>query len=122
MHWNQEIDLFDCRTQSWFIEATTCSKDVVILFDNSGSMTGMWNTLARATVYKLLDTFSNNDFINILSFSDDTALLVPCFEGLVQATPENIEILKKYLNELEPDGYANLEIAMTEAFKILNGV
>lgn len=82
----------------------------------------MWNTLARATVSKLLDTFSNNDFINILSYSDNTAPVVPCFDSLVQATPENIEVFKNYLERLEPDGYVNLGIAMTEAFKILNAV
>ena len=38
-------DEYDCRLRNWFIEATTCSKDMVILMDISGSMTGFGKTI-----------------------------------------------------------------------------
>ncbi|XP_037968616.2 voltage-dependent calcium channel subunit alpha-2/delta-3 isoform X1 [Plutella xylostella] len=128
MPWNmRETDTYDCRVKSWYIEAATCSKDVIILFDVSGSMTGFKNYVARRTLRSLLDTLSNNDYVNVYSFKKETKEVVACFVDLVQATPENLESIK---NTLEPDeetgvhkdkleGYANLTIAYITAFKKL---
>lgn len=83
----------------------------------------MWRHIAKFTISKILDTFSNNDFINIYRYNDTTEPIEPCFNNtLVQATLENIEILKSRLLETESYGYANLGLAMTQAFKILNEV
>lgn len=73
------VDVYDCRKRSWYIETATCSKDIVILLDNSGSMTGFRNYIAQLTVKSVLDTFSNNDFINIYNYSESVRELVPCF-------------------------------------------
>lgn len=119
--WNRNTtDQFDCRKRSWFIETATCSKDVVILLDNSGSMLGYRSYVAQLTIKFLLDTFSNNDFITVLNYSDTTVPLVKCFnDSLVQATPENIEVFNDAVDKLVPEGLANITVALTHAFKIL---
>lgn len=84
MIWSQEpIDLFDCRTRPWFIEAASSPKDIVILVDRSGSMTGMRREVARHVVNNILDTLGNNDYVNILTFSNTTEPLVDCFDNLL---------------------------------------
>ena len=93
---------------------------MVILLDNSGSMTGYRNYIAQLTIRSLLDTFSNNDFVNIFNYSDTVRELVPCFKDmLVQATPENIEVFNAATANLAPEGYANVTLALEKAFVLL---
>ena len=61
-----ELDLFDCRVQNWYIRATSSPRDVVILIDASGSMTGLKKSIAIQTVETILDTLSDDDFVQIL--------------------------------------------------------
>lgn len=131
MPWNfQRTDTYDCRVKSWYIEAATCSKDMIILFDVSGSMTGFKNYVARRTLQSILDTLSNNDYVNVYTFKNETHVVVECFVGLVQATPENLKTLldtltptdkgKKHKVPLE--GNANLTEAYMKAFTTLREV
>lgn len=128
MPWNrQDTDTYDCRVQSWYIEAATCSKDMIILFDVSGSMTGFKNYVARRTLQSILDTLSNNDYVNVYTFKNVTNNVVACFVDLVQATRENLDTImdivtptdngKKHKVPLE--GPANLTEAYIKAFKTL---
>lgn len=92
----------------------------MILLDNSGSMTGYRNYIAQLTIKSLLDTFSNNDFVNIFNYSKTSQELVPCFaDMLVQATPENIRVFNEAVKELKPDGFANVSYALERAFELL---
>ncbi|XP_018059590.1 PREDICTED: voltage-dependent calcium channel subunit alpha-2/delta-4-like isoform X2 [Atta colombica] len=113
-------DQYDCRVRSWFIEAATCSKDMVILMDVSGSMTGFGKTIAKTTVNSILDTLSNNDFVTLLKYSNETTEFVPCFKDmLIQATPENLDTFKKSMDKIDTDNVANLTEAFTKAFSLL---
>ncbi|XP_069675652.1 voltage-dependent calcium channel subunit alpha-2/delta-3-like isoform X2 [Periplaneta americana] len=120
MKWRGDPDLFDCRNRYWYIQAATCTKDLVILMDNSGSMTGYRNTIARLTVSNILDTLNNNDFVNVFNYSEKTDEAVPCFKDmLVQATLENVNTLKDAVENIKPEGYANLTYAFNKAFQLL---
>lgn len=68
----------------------------------------------------ILDTLSNNDFVTLLKYSNETTELVPCFKDmLIQATPENLDTFKKSMNKPKPEGVANLTAAFTKAFSLL---
>ena len=49
-----------------YIRAAACPKDVVILLDVSGSMKGLRIEIAKATVEKILDTLTDDDFFNVI--------------------------------------------------------
>lgn len=121
MNWYMEpVDLFDCRTRSWYIEAATSPKDILILIDTSGSMTGIRREIARHVVNNILDTLGNNDFVNIITFSNVTKEVVPCFnDTLVQANLANVRELKRAILNLDTEKIANFSLALTTAFELL---
>lgn len=80
-HNNRHV--YDFRSSSWYVGAATSPKDIVILLDGSGSMTGKRSELAASIVKSILDTLSNDDFVNVFKFSDATEELVPCFKDMI---------------------------------------
>ncbi|XP_046416365.1 voltage-dependent calcium channel subunit alpha-2/delta-3 isoform X2 [Neodiprion fabricii] len=119
--WNMEpVDLFDCRTRNWYIEAAASPKDILILVDNSGSMTGIRKEIARHVVNSILDTLGNNDFVNVIKFSNETHEVVACFNNtLVQANLANIRELKTAMECVDTDKIANFSIVLRQAFELL---
>jgi hypothetical protein len=91
-------DFFDCRLQSWYIMAAASSKDVIILLDVSGSMTGLRLEIGKKLVEFLLDTFTDNDFFNVLTFSNSVNFLIEeegYMDNFIQASKAN----KKHITE-----------------------
>ncbi|XP_054862492.1 voltage-dependent calcium channel subunit alpha-2/delta-4 isoform X3 [Amphiprion ocellaris] len=112
---------FDCRNRNWYIQAATSPKDVIIVVDVSGSMKGLRLTIAKHTINTILDTLGENDFVNIIAYSDYVRYVEPCFKGtLVQADLDNREHFKLLVEELHVKGEGKVKNAMMESFKILN--
>ncbi|XP_022257507.1 voltage-dependent calcium channel subunit alpha-2/delta-3-like [Limulus polyphemus] len=113
-------DLYDCRIRHWYIKAAASPKDLVILLDTSGSMTGLRKDIARGVVYTILDTLEDNDFVNVLKFSETVEPVVPCFNGtLVQANKQNIREFHEHLEDLDTRDIANFSQALISAFELL---
>ncbi|KAJ2948102.1 hypothetical protein O0L34_g9898 [Tuta absoluta] len=121
MKWKADpVDIFDCRTRAWYMEAAASPKDVVILVDRSGSMTGQRRDIAKHVVTTILDTLGTNDFVNVMTFADTVEELVPCFEdSLVQATLGNLREIKLTLDNFDTNEIANFSRALTRAFELL---
>ncbi|GCC30279.1 hypothetical protein chiPu_0008727 [Chiloscyllium punctatum] len=112
---------FDCRNRGWYIQAATSPKDIIILFDISGSMKGLRMTIAKHTINTILDTLGENDFVNIIAYSDYIHYVEPCFEGtLVQADRDNREHFKLLVDKLNAKGTGVVTKALIEAFRVLN--
>ncbi|CAL8318462.1 unnamed protein product [Lota lota] len=112
---------FDCRNRNWYIQAASSPKDVVIVVDVSGSMKGLRLTIAKHTINTILETLGENDFVNIIAYSDYVSYVEPCFKGtLVQADLDNREHFKILVDGLHVKGEGKVKKAMKESFKILN--
>jgi Mg-chelatase subunit ChlD len=93
---DSRVDMFDCRMRPWYIDASLSPKDIIILVDNSGSMTGTSHEIARDIVYSILETLGSNDFVNVLMFNDSVAPVVSCLQNATliqvraQYSPTNV--------------------------------
>ncbi|XP_074645886.1 voltage-dependent calcium channel subunit alpha-2/delta-3-like [Tubulanus polymorphus] len=121
MKWHYaDIDLYDARMQPWYIEAATSPKDVVLIVDSSGSMTGLRLEIAKATVRKILDTLSDNDYFNIIAFNKTYHYIDPCAKDrLIPATPDNKLRVKGNLDNIWTCDMANWEEAISQAYELL---
>jgi len=105
---------------TWYIQAATSAKDVVILLDASGSMKGLSMEIARETVKKIIETLSDDDYFNIIKFADVPSYVEPCLNGtMVQATPANKQVFTRALEKLSTENMARHDLAIEEAFDLI---
>nr|CAB3227405.1 voltage-dependent calcium channel subunit alpha-2/delta-3-like [Phallusia mammillata] len=115
-----KLNLYDCRTQQWYTQAATYPKDMVVLVDSSGSMTGLRKSIAVHAVTTLLGTLSDNDFFNVLTFKKTTEVVEPCFNGtLVRADKKNIETVLRSLQNITTSDIACFETAFRTALELM---
>ncbi|XP_038150706.1 voltage-dependent calcium channel subunit alpha-2/delta-1a isoform X2 [Cyprinodon tularosa] len=110
-----KIDLYDVRRRPWYIQGAASPKDMLILVDASGSVSGLTLKLIKTSVSKMLETLSDDDFVNVVSFNK-TAKPVACFEHLVQANVRNKRILKDAVQKLKAEGITNYTSGFELAF------
>uniref|UniRef100_A0A673M8R8 Voltage-dependent calcium channel subunit alpha-2/delta-1-like n=1 Tax=Sinocyclocheilus rhinocerous TaxID=307959 RepID=A0A673M8R8_9TELE len=99
-----KIDLYDVRRRPW-----------------SGSVSGLTLKLIRTSVSEMLETLSDDDYVNIVSFNN-SAKSVACFQNLVQANVRNKKILKEAVQKITANGTTDYKIGFKEAFYQLSSI
>ncbi|XP_060698829.1 voltage-dependent calcium channel subunit alpha-2/delta-1 isoform X4 [Hemiscyllium ocellatum] len=112
------IDLYDVRRRPWYIQGAASPKDMLILVDVSGSVSGLTLKLIRTSVSEMLETLSDDDYVNVVSFNNQ-AKSVSCFRHLVQANVRNKKVLKDAVNQIQAKGITDYKKGFTFAFEQL---
>uniref|UniRef100_A0AAY5L524 VWFA domain-containing protein n=1 Tax=Esox lucius TaxID=8010 RepID=A0AAY5L524_ESOLU len=114
-----KIDLYDVRRRPWYIQGASSPKDMVIIVDVSGSVSGLTLKLMKNSVVKMLDTLSDDDYVNVARFSEKAEAVVPCFKTLVQANKRNKNIFKESIMNMHAKGTTDYKSGFQFAFEQL---
>ncbi|KAK5867507.1 hypothetical protein PBY51_011989 [Eleginops maclovinus] len=114
-----KIDLYDVRRRPWYIQGAASPKDMLILVDASGSVSGLTLKLIRTSVSEMLETLSDDDYVNVVYFNTRVNKTA-CFEHLVQANVRNKKLLKDAVQNITAKGITNYTKGFEFAFEQLS--
>ncbi len=89
-------------------------RDVTLVLDVSGSMSGVKIQQARAAGKQLLATLTPNDRFKLIDFSTDVRTFR---DEYVRATHENVDAASRYLESLDASGSTNISGALDVALR-----
>ncbi|KAL2090941.1 hypothetical protein ACEWY4_013204 [Coilia grayii] len=93
---------------------------MVIIVDVSGSVSGLTLKLMKMSVIEMLDTLSDDDYVNVARFNEKAEAVVPCFRNsMVQATKRNKKIFKQAINYMQAKGTTEYKSGFQFAFELL---
>ncbi|XP_068109102.1 voltage-dependent calcium channel subunit alpha-2/delta-2 isoform X2 [Hyperolius riggenbachi] len=113
-----KIDLYDVRRRPWYIQGASSPKDMVIIVDVSGSVSGLTLKLMKTSVMEMLDTLSDDDYVTVASFHEK-AEPVSCFKQLVQANIRNKKVIKEAVQDMVARGTTDYKAGFEYAFSQL---
>lgn len=113
-------DLYDARMRPWYVTGASSRKDIIILVDSSGSMTGSRRDIARGVVFEILDTLTDNDHFMILKFSDTVQQVgVPSCASMRVERRRPVIPLKNTIYKSTPSFSSNDNTTDIESFYLL---
>lgn len=89
-------------------------RELIILIDTSGSMTGTSIEQARDAVQQALDHLRPGDYFNLIRFESRTEAL---FGNSQPADADHIDVARQWVDGLEADGGTELAPALSRAFQ-----
>ncbi|MDH3497281.1 MAG: VIT and VWA domain-containing protein [Gemmatimonadota bacterium] len=95
--------------------AAGAPRDLTVVVDVSGSMSGQKIEQARAALHQLLGTLGQADRFRLISFS---SAVRPQQGDWARATPTALRAARAWVDALRADGGTNIAGALTEAFRL----
>ena len=99
-------------------DADLVHKDVVFVFDTSGSMQGAKIDQARQALQRCISSLGPKDRFGIVAFSD---AIDPMRSELMEATPENIQQALAFAQRLQAAGGTNIHGGIMRGFQMMQG-
>jgi hypothetical protein len=100
---------YDPRVRPWYVAASSGPKNVVMVLDTSGSMSGLRMRLLKEAAKRVVSTLTSTDRIAIVPFSTTANNPITDNEGhMFIATQANKEILLQEIDLLEARGRTNI--------------
>ena len=118
---------YDCRKRPWYVAASSGPKDVIIILDVSGSMSGRID-LAKQAANSVIDALTIGDHFGVVTFSSSAESLNarPEFGGtataakLLPASKENKAKMKSIVNSIVQGGGTNYYASFEATFNLLD--
>ena len=82
-------------------------------------MHGQSFDIMKLAAKMLLNTFGENDFVNVAQFSNNVTWVTPCLDTLVQANSRNKRLLFDGIDDLSANGIASYANAVTFGYEQL---
>ena len=90
------------------------SRDVTVVLDVSGSMSGQKIDQAKAALHQLLGTLGPDDRFRLLAFSNRVSDLQDGWSG---TSRRELDAARRWIDDLQANGGTNIEGALREAFR-----
>ncbi|MFQ5906475.1 MAG: VIT domain-containing protein, partial [bacterium] len=104
---------------SWSLNQKVLPKDVVFVFDRSGSMSGRKIEQARSSLLFCLNSLNEGDRFGFVTFNDAVSEFS---SGLLPASRKNLEDARKFVNGLTANGGTDINSAMASGLDMFDSV
>ena len=108
---------YDPRFRPWYVAATSGAKNVILLIDVSGSMSGTRIQSAKEAAVSVVNTLSNSDFVGVVSFASKAETLHST--KVLRATNKTKDKIIDEIEDLQANGKTNYEAALRKGLRML---
>lgn len=110
--------LMTLRTPEASAKQTALPKDVVLVLDTSGSMSGEKIQQAKEAMKFIINRLRPEDRFGLMQFNTDVSMFQP---EMLPASAEQKRKALAYVDTLNADGSTNIEAALKSGFSLLKG-